>query len=173
MKDCEKLDVARPKLKEAGIQHGFPFSARLICTHTGHTKIFESPKETATHVDKHTQPAAAGSAKRPGHHQHCGCGMTYPCTSVTQACPRCRVYFSTQCTNGPNGRRGKSRLVSMLCCHNVTTYSHRSVVTMIGSLCNQDINGTCSLKENLNKPQPDCSTRSVAGLVAHNWVVRR
>ena len=59
MKDRKEFDAVRLKLKEAGIRHGFLFPARLIFTHAGQTKIFDSSKEAAAYVDKHTQPPAA------------------------------------------------------------------------------------------------------------------
>ena len=63
MKDRKEFEAVRLKLKEAGVRHGFLFPARLIFTHAGQTKIFESPKEAASYADKHIQPAAAeGSA---------------------------------------------------------------------------------------------------------------
>lgn len=63
MKDRKEFDAVRVKLREAGIRHGFLFPARLIFTHDGHTKIFESPREAATYVDEHIQAAAARSTE--------------------------------------------------------------------------------------------------------------
>ena len=63
MKDCKEFDAVRLKLKEAGIRHGFLFPARLIFTHAGQTKIFESAKEAATYTDRHMQPSAADGAE--------------------------------------------------------------------------------------------------------------
>lgn len=61
IKDRKEFDAVRVKLKEAGMRHGFLFPARLIFTHAGQTKIFDSPKKAAAYVDEHLQPAAAGN----------------------------------------------------------------------------------------------------------------
>lgn len=61
MKDRNEIEAVQLKLKEPGIRHGFLFPARLIFTHAGETKIFESSKEAGTYVDKHIQLPAAES----------------------------------------------------------------------------------------------------------------
>ncbi|KAI3370837.1 hypothetical protein L3Q82_007363 [Scortum barcoo] len=48
IKDRKEFDGTRQKLREAGIRHGFLFPARLIFTHGGATKIFDSPQEASS-----------------------------------------------------------------------------------------------------------------------------
>lgn len=64
IKDRKEFDGTRQKLREAGIRHGFLFPARLIFTHEGATKIFDSPQEASRYVAAaHIQAAAAGATE--------------------------------------------------------------------------------------------------------------
>lgn len=55
-KDRKEFDGVRQIWREAGIQHGFLFPARLILTHRGATEMFDSPQEAGTYVSIKDRP---------------------------------------------------------------------------------------------------------------------